>query len=244
MFAVGTAQGSSEAARGTISGHPAEPGSVEPEAPTTTATPATGPLAATEAGGGIPPVSQPSSPPSTPHVSPQEIQFAVSFARILSVMSRTPHYRYNTIADLEWLVAAPVMLGQFAVMEAWAPHAQNRDGRTSDAQHNDAQRQDTHHQDAQRQEGRQKTVAVALWAFVSPDVDQRLSQNLDAPIRLAPHEWRSGDTLWLVDAIGDARALPQLLASLQQTAFKGRDAKMRTVSATGARAVQTLRAVM
>lgn len=90
--------------------------------------------------------------------------------------------------------------------------------------------------------GQAVPVAVALWAFVSPEVDQRLSQNLEHPIRLAPHEWRSGDVLWLVDAIGDGKALPQILASLQQTAFKGRDAKMRTVSATGARVVQTLRA--
>ncbi|NOT72075.1 MAG: toxin-activating lysine-acyltransferase [Hyphomicrobium sp.] len=145
-------------------------------------------------------------------ISPQDVQFALAFTRIVMVLMRSQPYRQTALADLEALVLPPVMTGQFAF---------------PDAQVN----------------GQAVPVAVALWAFVSPEVDQRLSQNFDAPIRLAPHEWRSGDTLWLVDAIGDARALPQLLASLQQTAFKGRDAKMTTVSASGARVVQILKAV-
>jgi hypothetical protein len=37
-------------------------------------------------------------------------------------------------------------------------------------------------------------------------VDKRLSENLTAPIRLRPDEWKSGDILWLVDAIGDGAA--------------------------------------
>jgi hypothetical protein len=45
-------------------------------------------------------------------------------------------------------------------------------------------------------------VGVALWASVSTDVDQRLS-DLSAPWRLQPDEWCSGDTLWLVELVGD-----------------------------------------
>ena len=44
---------------------------------------------------------------------------------------------------------------------------------------------------------------MALWANLSPEVDARLTQNLAAPIKLRPDEWRSGPILWLVDIIGD-----------------------------------------
>jgi cytolysin-activating lysine-acyltransferase len=74
--------------------------------------------------------------------------------------------------------------------------------------------------------GRQIPVAVALWASVSEEVDERLSASRTAPIRLRPYEWRSGEVLWLVDAVGDPRAVPLLLKQVRETSFKGRDVKM------------------
>jgi cytolysin-activating lysine-acyltransferase len=79
--------------------------------------------------------------------------------------------------------------------------------------------------------GKPVPVALALWASVSEEVDRRLSENLTAPAKLRPDEWRSGEILWLIDAVGDAKAIPHLLRGLQETAFNERDVKVRTVRA-------------
>lgn len=87
---------------------------------------------------------------------------------------------------------------------------------------------------------RQVPVAVALWASVSEDVDRRLSENLTTPIRLRPDEWRSGEILWLLDTVGDSKAVPHLLKQVQETVFKGRNVKVRTLGADSRPLVSTL----
>jgi cytolysin-activating lysine-acyltransferase len=81
---------------------------------------------------------------------------------------------------------------------------------------------------------------MALWASVSADVDKKLSENLHLPIRLRPDEWRSGDVLWLIEAVGDPRAVPQLLKQLVETTFKGREVKIRVVGENGKVIVQRI----
>lgn len=76
-------------------------------------------------------------------------------------------------------------------------------------------------------------AAIALWASVSPEVDLRLSQNLAGPIKLRPDEWRSGETLWLIDVVGSPSAATQLLSRLQSNAFKDRQVKVRRRNASG-----------
>ena len=83
-------------------------------------------------------------------------------------------------------------------------------------------------------------VAVAVWATVSAEVDKKLSENLHVPIRLRPDEWQSGDILWLIDAVGDPRVVPQLLRQLVETAFKGREAKMLARAENGKMIVQRI----
>jgi cytolysin-activating lysine-acyltransferase len=75
---------------------------------------------------------------------------------------------------------------------------------------------------------KQVPVAVALWASVSEQVDKRLSENFTTPVKLRPDEWRCGDIPWLIDAVGDAKAVPILLKMIQETPLKGRKVKMRT----------------
>jgi hemolysin-activating ACP:hemolysin acyltransferase len=70
-------------------------------------------------------------------------------------------------------------------------------------------------------------TAVVLWATVSAEIDQRLMANLDKPLLLKPHEWASGDHLWLIAAAGERRAVPKFLKQLATTEFKGREVKMR-----------------
>lgn len=127
----------------------------------------------------------------------EEVKFAVTFTRILSILMRSPHYKHYTLSDLEWLVVPHILTGQCAVMEA-------------------------------RINGRQVPVAVALWATVSEEVEKRLAENLAMPMRLRPDEWRSGDILWLIDAVGAPKAVAFLLNQISETTFKGRKVKMRT----------------
>lgn len=69
----------------------------------------------------------------------------------------------------------------------------------------------------------------------------RPATDLSNPLRLSQQEWRSGDILWLVDTVGDSRVVPQLLKHLQETAFKGRDMKVRVRGEDGKVGIGVLR---
>jgi hemolysin-activating ACP:hemolysin acyltransferase len=75
--------------------------------------------------------------------------------------------------------------------------------------------------------------AVALWAFVSPEVDRRLSEDTNLPVRLAADEWQSGNIFWIVDAVGDPTIVPAFLEELVATKFPGQYPKMRVVDQQG-----------
>jgi hemolysin-activating ACP:hemolysin acyltransferase len=83
-----------------------------------------------------------------------------------------------------------------------------------------------------QQSGVAVPVGVALWASVSTDVDQRLS-DLSAPLRLQSDEWRSGDIPWLVELVADPPTQQALLKHLGETVFKGGRIKMRVRDADG-----------
>src|SRR5215470_4717274 len=126
------------------------------------------------------------------------VRHSLAFAQIVSILMHSPRYRHYTLGDLEWLVLPPLLTGQCSVAEAKS-----------------------------KDNGASVPVAVALWASVSPEVDQRLAENLNTPIRLRPDEWRSGDILWLIDAVGDRRVVPGLLKQLADNTLKGREIKVR-----------------
>jgi hemolysin-activating ACP:hemolysin acyltransferase len=44
--------------------------------------------------------------------------FGAAFARVVSVLMRSPYYKHFALADLEWLVVPPLFSGQFAVLDA------------------------------------------------------------------------------------------------------------------------------
>jgi cytolysin-activating lysine-acyltransferase len=141
------------------------------------------------------------------------IRQSVAFAQIVSVLMRSPRYRHYTLGDLEWLVVPALTTGQWRVVGAQS-----------------------------KQNGVSFPVAVALWAKVSAEVDKKLSENLHLPIKLRPDEWQSGDILWLVDAVGEPRVVPQLLKQLLETSFKGREAKVRAAGEDGKITVRRLAA--
>jgi len=161
-------------------------------------------------GGEAPAVQAPSSEEAQRQAA-VAIRQSLAFAQIISVLMRSPHYKHYTLADLEWLVLPPLLTGQFSVAEAGDQQSRIR-----------------------------MPLAVALWANVSSEVDKRLSENLSAPLRLRPDEWRSGDIPWLVDAVGDARMVSPFLKQLSETVFKGRDVKVRSRGKDGAAQVMNL----
>jgi cytolysin-activating lysine-acyltransferase len=166
-----------------------------------------------EASGGEPPTGGTASTKEAQRLAVSAIRQSVAFAQIVTVLMRSPRYRHYTLGDLEWLVVPALKTGQWRVVGAQS-----------------------------KQNGVSFPVAVALWARVSPEVDKKLSENLHVPIKLRPDEWQSGDILWLVDAVGEPRVVPQLLKQLLETSFKGREAKVRAAGEDGKISVRRLAA--
>lgn len=152
---------------------------------------------------------------------------AQGFASVVAVLMRDPGFRNLRLADLEWLVLPPLLSGQWRLGQS----------RTTPEQAAPAAGGP---QDAPKGNLPVVPTAVALWASVSPDIDRRLSSNLDKPLLLKPHEWATGDILWLVAAAGDARAVPKFLKHLTATEFKGREVKLRVTGGDGKVVIRTL----
>jgi cytolysin-activating lysine-acyltransferase len=114
-------------------------------------------------------------------------------------------------ADLEWLVVPAVLNGQFFIAEAQL-----------------------------KGNGMVAPVGVVLWASVSPAVDQRLAAAPSSPLRLQPAEWRSGEHLWVIEAIGDGDVVQAMLKRKLEKDWTSRTVKMRVRDKAGVMQVGTL----
>ena len=47
----------------------------------------------------------------------QDLLVGATFAKIVSLLMRSPGHRGATLADLDWLVVPPLMAGQFAILD-------------------------------------------------------------------------------------------------------------------------------
>ncbi len=81
--------------------------------------------------------------------------------------------------------------------------------------------------------GMMAPVGVLLWASVSAEVDHRLNESAGAPTPLKPDEWRGGDILWVIDAIGEPEMVQALLKRKMGTDWKGRPVKMKARDKAG-----------
>ena len=102
------------------------------------------------------------------------------------------------LAEIEQFVGPAVSTGQFLLAEA-----------------------------TRSQNGLVTPIAAVMWASVSAPIDQRLSATPAQPMNLTPADWKSGDIIWIVDAVGDQQTISSMIKKLQETAWKGRTAKMR-----------------
>jgi hemolysin-activating ACP:hemolysin acyltransferase len=208
--------GSKKSDKGKQPPAPAKPSEAQEQAPASVAPPST-PAATSPAAGlnGAAPAGK--GEPAA--LSPEELRkraaasklVSASFGEIVSVLMRSEHYRQYTLQDLEWLVVPAVLSNQFLLAEARA-----------------------------KGNGFTAPVGVVLWASVSPEVDQRLTAGIAQPLRLKPEDWRSGDILWLVDAVGPQKLIGSMLQQLHAKVFKGRQVKLRTQGPNGKPAVRMM----
>jgi cytolysin-activating lysine-acyltransferase len=137
-------------------------------------------------------------------------QLLFRLGEVVSVFMRAPEFRALPLDEIRALVIPAMSAGQFLVAE-----------RRSKTQ------------------GTIAPVAVALWASVSKEVDKRLSEGLDRPLRLAPAEWKSGEIAWLVALAGHPQAITPMLKNFQETTLKGQPLKMRSTGKDGKTIVRT-----
>ena len=136
---------------------------------------------------------------------------AASFGEAIALLMHLPEYKGYSLADLEWLLMPPLMAGQFSLATAQS-----------------------------KATGAMAPVGLVLWARVSPEVDRRLNDAPHKPIRLATKEWKSGDILWVITAVGDGRVVQGMLRHLQQKDWGHRSAKIMTQAKDGKLAVTSL----
>lgn len=141
--------------------------------------------------------------------------FAASVGDMVVVLSRSPAHKHYSLADIEWMVMPPVAAGQFYVVEA-----------------------------AHKEHGFRVPLAAVTWALMLDEVDARLRQRAGQPVRLRPDEWKSGEIGWLIDAVGNGKALDAALQWLKNGPFKERPLNLVTRSGQGAVAVSTLEALI
>lgn len=61
--------------------------------------------------------------------------------------------------------------------------------------------------------------AFITWALVSDEIDARLRSQIP---RIAPHEWKSGEHLWLIDVVAPFGQAVEMIEELRKTQFPGR----------------------
>ena len=129
---------------------------------------------------------------------------AAIFGEIITLLMNSEDYKYKYLSEMEWLVIPPLQLKQFHLAI-----------------------------DQSKQGTFPSTSGVAFWAFVSKEVDERLSSAPNAPVRLQFDEWKSGDIPWLIDTIGIPEVKKKLLQGLTQSVFKNTAFKIRVQEADG-----------
>jgi cytolysin-activating lysine-acyltransferase len=81
-----------------------------------------------------------------------------------------------------------------------------------------------------------KPVGVIFWASVSEEVEARLAAGTT---RMRPQDWKSGDRLWVVEAIAPFGAAEEMVKDLKAKVFPGREIKLLAVGPKG-REVKTI----
>lgn len=79
-------------------------------------------------------------------------------------------------------------------------------------------------------------AAVAFWALVSEETDQRLQAG---GYKLRADEWKGGDQPWLIELVAPFGGHDEILADLSTSVFGGKSFKFHTMGPDGQRIVKT-----
>lgn len=138
-------------------------------------------------------------------------RFAAAFGGIVTVLMNSPGYSHHTLSDLKRQIVPAVVSGQFSLAQA----------RSKDS-------------------GDVRPVGVVLWASVSDEVDQRLTAEIEAAVRLQPNEWRSGPILWIVEGIGERGVVASQIRRLREKEWRGHAVKIKVRGQQGAPIIRML----
>ena len=67
-----------------------------------------------------------------------------------------------------------------------------------------------------------RPIGVALWGYVNEAVEERLKTG---QARMAPADWKSGETLWLVDIVAPFGGHDAMIKDLKEKVFPERELK-------------------
>jgi hemolysin-activating ACP:hemolysin acyltransferase len=134
-----------------------------------------------------------------------------AFGSIVAVYLRSPAHRDMRLSDIEKLVGPAISTGQFLLAEA-----------------------------TRVENGLVTPIAAIAWAHVSDAVDRRIASDPSQPLSLTVPEWKCGDIVWIVDAVGDQGTIATMFKNLQSTAWKGKKVRMRAQAPAGGIVIHTL----
>ncbi len=140
-------------------------------------------------------------------------RMSASLGEITALLLQSRQHRHMFLSELELMVTPALSTGQFAIAE----------GR-------------------HKESGLSTPRAAIIWASVSKEVDARLAAQVGGPIRLKPSEWASGTNAWLVEAVGEPRAIKLLIDQAITGPLKSRGLKVVTRGPSGKPAVQHVKA--
>ena len=155
--------------------------------------------------------STPQLPPTPEALRAAADTRAAAFGRILALLMASPRHSKMSLGEANVYVTPAVASGQIALIGA-----------------------------QQTEGGPMALAAAAWWAFVSADVDQRLTASREPFLKLEANEWQCGEQPWIIDAIGEPRLVNDLVKKLAERNFRGKPVKLRAILPDGRIAVGKL----
>jgi len=143
------------------------------------------------------------SSPSPASPATDGIQPSQMFGELVGLMMQSPAHKHLSLIDLEWKLLPALTARQFRVFRM------------------------------QDEQGNERLIGAAFWAFVSPEVGEKLGSAPRGLLKLRPDEWQCGDELWLVDLVGPPKLHTAMIDELRKTAFAGKSFSMRAVDKEG-----------
>lgn len=137
---------------------------------------------------------------------------AAAFGEVMGLLLQSPRHADLTLKILSEQLLPAFLTGQFLLLRAKPGN----------------------------EEAPSTPIAVAFWASVSKEIDDRIEADLSNPIALAPNEWKSGETVWVLDVIGPPKVTATLFQSIREKLGPDTKIKVKAAGANGERGVKLI----